>query len=648
MLISSAALANVNGTQKYAVLGRTGHNLEIDLASIVNNSQIGSKATVSFYAEQANPANTSDVISETPVTVEVEVVEGPEQTIRYDLDGGSGNLPSNTAIRAGKSYTMADGSGLSKDGNLFSCWQLSYTPYGESDEVTRLAKANEAIIVPDTSNGAIKATAMYSGVSSLKSTDSKSSVVTVTWDSNAPEGTTATFSDSTGTYNDDKSIRYDKIKVAGTSVAVPVAPTLSVTTKFFDGWYDAKEGGNKVTVSVTPSVNMTYYAHWRGGYKVTYDASGGPDALQTGKFSDGTTTDVEIVMPGASTIGPSKGTPIAKNSDYMFSGWYNSPNGEDGQFHETGTSFDELGGLKTVYAYYVTKNTFLAPATSTVTANPRNISGDKYSIEDVKAAATDIASKGSDSSYYSQYTSWMNDDSYHLYTLLNGKDPNQANSWLECRIIHVGQHDNDGTGITFQAIHALPNKVAYDTTYSGSGAYGGNWSTSTLRTYLNGTFKSTLPTSLSDSLATVSKLSNKIAGQNPVAGKDPVTTRDQLWILSFTELVKNAGTKVTLWGAGSDSRDGSTYEFWGSNDLVTGRTPSASSDQARLLLALNSDRAGALIPFVGGTTYTYSWQRSVSPNASSCVLIFCSDGYVYSNSAHSPHRERCVAPSFSL
>lgn len=116
----------------------------------------------------------------------------------------------------------------------------------------------------------------------------------------------------------------------------------------------------------------------------------------------------------------------------------------------------------------------------------------------------------------------------------------KINDWLESRIIHIGKHDKEENGITFQSIHALPNKVAYDSAYTGSGDYTGNWETSTLRSYLNDTFKATLPSSLSGSLVTATKLSNKTAGEHPIAGKDAIRTQDQLCILSFTEFVKNA------------------------------------------------------------------------------------------------------------
>ena len=681
-----SALANANGAQKYAVLGRNDDNLEIELASIVNDYQVGSKATVSFYAEQANPANTSDVISEIPVTVEIEVVEGAEQTIRYDLGGGSGNLPSNATIRAGKSYTLADGSGLNKNGNLFSRWKLTYTPYGETDEVTRLVKANEAIVVPDTTNGTITATAMYSGISSMKTTESSSSVVTVTWDVNSPENANAKFTDAaTGEYNTARTKKYDKIKMAGVSVVVPTESDLEIdVTKIFDGWWTTRdESGTKLSdsdVQISPTANVTYYAHWSDGYrvtydatggsglvdpsiagkfandatkltesvlprdalqgpkingsaaepvpsdetithytflgwytqpngggtkaelgtttvtesityyahlvkdyKVTYDASGGTGASQTGKFSDDSTEDFETVLPGASTKGPSKGTPVADNSKYMFYGWYTQPNG-GGTEVKAGTSFATLGGSKTVYAYYGVANTFLAPATSTVTANPRNISGTKYSIAQVKAAATDIASKGSDSSYYSQYTSWMNADSYHLYTLLNGKSDSSADSWVEFRIVNVGQLDSDGSGLTFQAVHMLPTAYQMNSTSTNAGG----WASSALKTKMQagGEIYSMFDTQLTSRVYNVT-----------------INSKGKLWIPSYSELT---GT----------SQNGSQFAYWKGKVLEP-----SNSNSCLAIAGTRSSGPVASIHYSG-----IWWERSPSTNYSSNFMLVTSNG----------------------
>ena len=706
-----SALASTENLQNYAVCGTPGVTLRMNLENILNTSQVGSTATVSFYAEKTNSAKTTDLISKTPVTVQLEVVDGTEQTITYALDGGVGTAPASDKVKSGRTYTMANGTGLSRDGNPFSSWQLTYLPYGEANTVTRFVAGNESIVVPETSDGRITATAVYAGVKAMKTTESSSSVVTVTWDANSPENANAKFTDAaTGEYNTARTKKYDKIKVAGASVIVPTESDLEIdVTKIFDGWWTTRdESGTKLSdsdVQISPTANVTYYAHWMDGYrvtydatggsglvdpsiagkfvndatkltesvlpgdalqgpkingsaaepvpadstvegykfmgwftqpngggtkavlgktkvtesityyahlvkgyKVTYDASGGPGATQTGKWSDGATTDVEVVLPGASTKGPSKGTPVADNSSYMFYGWFPQLNG-GGTEVKAGTSFATLGGSKTVYAYYGLANTFLAPATSTVTANPRNISGTKYSIAQVKAAANSIKSgTNPDSTVYN-----ATNDSYHLYTLLkdsSGKylDASLTDSWAEFRIIGVGSHDSDGSGLTFQMVHGMPSSTGWAFDSTGKTDSSLNWANSALRPLLqrSGSIYNQFDTQLTSSIMSVAKKYNTTAGSKPTSSTIS-TISDAFTILSYTEYQKSVNT--SYWSTG---QVGTTYAFW--NQYTIANDSSQTLDPLQKLCYSRSNVINK------GTYQGYVWQRSVSPSNPLSVL----------------------------
>lgn len=498
-----SALADCGDSRKYSVLGAVGSNIDIELASLFNNIIVGSSSTISFYTEQANNANNTDLISSSPVTVKIEVIEGPQQTIQYDLDGGLGSKPDSTSAKAGSTCTLARGSGLSKDGNQFRGWKVTYTNFGETDEVVMYVKGGESIVVPDTTTGKVTVTAVYSGMVAHKGTNSKSSVMTIKWDSNAPEGGTAIFSDSDGTYNADKSIKFNKIKIANTPVTVPVAPTLTGVKKVFDGWYDAPTGGNKVTsLTITASDDVTYYAQWLDGYKVIYDATGGEGAVTSGYFNNGATEVEELVMPNDSIQGPKINgvaeSPTATDefNGYFFAGWFTLPNGmgEPGEFGTT-----TVGESTRYYACYL-NTTFLAPASQS-TANPRNISGTKYSINYVNNMAKDLLAneKSGDikkSKFYPLCENWAKysekgsdyDESkaYHLYTLLkdsggNYLDPDKADNWVEFRIISTGQNENDGAGLTFMALHSLPKAYRMNASNTNSGG----WASTELRKECN-------------------------------------------------------------------------------------------------------------------------------------------------------------------
>lgn len=484
-----SALATYDTTKKYSVLGTTDNNLVIELGSLFNNTAVGSSSTLSFYAEKANDANMSDLICETPVTVNVEVVEGPEQTVQYDLDGGLGTKPDSVSAKAGSTCTLANGTGLTKDGSQFRGWKLSFTSFGDTDETIIYAKGGEGFVVPDTINGKVIAAAVYSGLVAHKDTNSKSSVTTIKWDSNAPEGATAIFNDTDGIYNEDKSIKFNKIKVANAPITIPLAPTLTGVKKIFDGWYDAPVGGNKLEgLTVSTSEDKNYYAQWLDGYKVTYDASGGDGALMTGVFSNGASKVEEIVMPNDAIQGPIVGgkaeSPTATDefNGYFFAGWFTKPNGM-GEPAEFGTT--TVGESITYYASYL-NTTFLARASQS-TANPRTIEGTKYSVSYLKTVAQDLVAKEkagdiTKSEYYTQFNTWAKDESYHLYTLLKdsgGKflDPDKSDNWVEFRILQCGQNENDGAGLTFMAIHSLTKAYRMNASNTNSGG----WASTELR-----------------------------------------------------------------------------------------------------------------------------------------------------------------------
>ena len=85
----------------------------------------------------------------------------------------------------------------------------------------------------------------------------------------------------------------------------------------FDGWYTAAEDGNLVTadteVTIPESGSFTYYAHWTGAWKVTFDTNGG--SMETSKT---------VLVKKDSAIGSA--IPKPSRRGYDFDGWYN---GED-------------------------------------------------------------------------------------------------------------------------------------------------------------------------------------------------------------------------------------------------------------------------------------------------------------------------------
>ena len=287
-------------------------------------------------------------------------------------------------------------------------------------------------------------------------------------------------------------------------------------------------------------------------------------------------------------------------------------------------------------------------ADSTIDLNGDLLNAEMYSMKELTDDAHSFAGLDPNAIIAERYSAL--NDKYHLFALLNKRvdgtsaDGTRPNDWLECRIIHTGQHDNDGSGLTFQAIHALPQRYQWDTSWQ-NGDQAPNWANCTLRSTMNEAIFSSLPSVLQGSIRAVAKEYNTTAGSNPNGGSSATVT-DKLWLISATELISNvAGKQPDCWS--DNSHQGSTYAFWNSKNLVTGKVPASGSEQQRLFYAMNCDRAGTLLKYSSWTDGC-AWVRSMSPVWSNRVLSFRSDGSVSYTISGIPSYSHGVSPCFAL
>ncbi|WP_035773494.1 InlB B-repeat-containing protein, partial [Butyrivibrio sp. VCD2006] len=98
----------------------------------------------------------------------------------------------------------------------------------------------------------------------------------------------------------------DPVTIAG-GTAIGTLPTTSRTGYDFDGWYDAKTGGNKVTTTTKINSDMTLYAHWTA-------------KTVTVTLNDGSSTADTITVK---YNGKYEGLPTSRTkTGYTFGGWY--------------------------------------------------------------------------------------------------------------------------------------------------------------------------------------------------------------------------------------------------------------------------------------------------------------------------------------
>lgn len=183
-----------------------------------------------------------------------------------------------------------------------------------------------------------------------------------------------------------------------------------------------------------------------------------------------------------------------------------------------------------------------------------------WTLEEQKAAATDIAKNGTSSAVYAKAMAAMEAGTKFSAKLTNGKT-------LEYRIVGINHDDlADGSGkagLTFEATNSALGYQKMNATNTNAGG----WEKSELRGRLNtGDLWSLLPGELQSKVKAVTKMTDNQGGGK--AGT-PTATTDKVFLLSATE----------VWG--DMQSDGTQYEYYKSNGVTTSNYSGASSSNDR-------------------------------------------------------------------
>lgn len=222
-----------------------------------------------------------------------------------------------------------------------------------------------------------------------------------------------------------------------------------------------------------------------------------------------------------------------------------------------------------------------------------------WTLEEQKAAATDIAKNGTSSAVYAKAMAAMEAGTKFSAKLTNGKT-------LEYRIVGINHDDlADGSGkagLTFEATNSALGYQKMNATNTNAGG----WEKSELRGRLNtGDLWSLLPSELQSKVKAVTKMTDNQGGGK--AGT-PTATTDKVFLLSATE----------VWG--DMQSDGTQYEYYKSNGVTTSNYSGASSSRSH-------------------------WTRSVYPSGSTAFrYVFSSGDWGNSYAAYTI----CVFPAFSF
>ena len=212
-----------------------------------------------------------------------------------------------------------------------------------------------------------------------------------------------------------------------------------------------------------------------------------------------------------------------------------------------------------------------------------------WTLDEQKAAATDIAKNGTSSSVYAKAKATMDAGTKFSVKLTNGKT-------LEYRIIGLNHDDlADGSGkagLTFE----VTNTVLGSQRMNATNANVGGWEDSELRGRLNtGDLWSLLPTEFQSKVKSVTKMTDNKGGGT--AGT-PSATTDKVFLLSAAEVY------------GDMLSDGTQYEYYKSKGVTT------------------SSYSGASLSTVFSLTSRH-WTRSVRPTSTYFHYVSSDGGLDY-------------------
>lgn len=155
-----------------------------------------------------------------------------------------------------------------------------------------------------------------------------------------------------------------------------------------------------------------------------------------------------------------------------------------------------------------------------------------WTLDDLKAVATDLEKNGASSKYYDKAAAAMDAGTEYSVTLTNGKE-------LKYRIIGILHDDlTDGFGkavLTFMATNAACGRHRMNADYTNVGG----WEASELRGKMNsGEIWQLFPSDFQSKILPVAKLTNNVGGVDDSAV--PTLTTDRLFLLSYSEIVPDS------------------------------------------------------------------------------------------------------------
>ena len=234
-----------------------------------------------------------------------------------------------------------------------------------------------------------------------------------------------------------------------------------------------------------------------------------------------------------------------------------------------------------------------------------------WTLDEQKAAATDIAKNGTSSVVYAKAKAAMDAGTKFSTKLTNGQT-------LEYKIIGIN-HDDLADGSGKAGLTFLTSSTTIRSRMNAINTNTGGWEKSELRQKMNsGEIWKLMPSDLQSKVKSVTKLTNNVNGTDKNAAV--TATSDKLFLLSYSEIVATpySGWSNYLW----IGNEGTQYEAF------KGKVTNNYSGNESLKIGY------------------YWWERSVIPGSSGYFLFVDASGDPsgYNGAASSS----CVCPAFSF
>ena len=231
-----------------------------------------------------------------------------------------------------------------------------------------------------------------------------------------------------------------------------------------------------------------------------------------------------------------------------------------------------------------------------------------WTLDEQKAAATDIAKNGTSSVVYAKAKAAMDAGTKFTMKLTNGQT-------LEYRIIGIG-HDDLADGSGKAGLTFLTTSTGIQSRMNATGTNAGGWEKSELRQKMDGgEIWNLMPSDFQSKVKPVKKFTNNVGGLDKNAAV--TATSDRLFLLSYSEIVPTSAWASSYpWS----SSEGTQYEAF------KGKVVNNSGSKLDLF------------------TGAYWWERSVNPSDSVNFLSVDSDA----NLSHpgAAGNSRSVFPAF--